>query len=235
VLVTVPSQNLTVRRNEKEGTYLAEFTILARIRDARGAIVRKASEPYSLRGPMARIGETRTGDVLFFRQPTLPPGTYELEAVVHDAVANRFGVTSVPFAVPPSDGLLDVSSLVVVRRGERVARSEVDATNPLFIDDVLIYPSVEEPISRREKEIRLYFDVSAKSTDGITATLEVIRGSESIGALAVPLEAADTTGRIRQLVGLPTATLEPDLYTLRLTVSQGSTRHLRDARVTIVH
>jgi VWFA-related protein len=234
VLVTVPSQNLTFRRNEKDGTYLAEFTILARIRDARGAIVRKASEPYSLSGPIARVQEARTGDVLFFRQPTLPPGSYQLDAVVHDAAANRFGVTAVPFAVPQSDGLLDVSSLVVVRRGERVAKSEVDATNPLFIDDLLIYPSVEEPISRREKAIRLYFDVSAKTTDGITATLEVIRGSESIAALPVPLDAPDTTGRIRQLVGLPTTTLQPDLYTLRLTVSQGSTRHVRDASVTIV-
>lgn len=234
VLVTVPSRDLGFRRNEKDGTYLRQFTILARIRDAGGAIVRKASEPYSLSGPMARIEEMRTGDVLFFRQPTLPAGSYQLEAVVHDAVANRFGVTAVPFAVPQSDGVLDVSSLVVVRRGERVARSEVDATNPLFIDDVLIYPSVEDPISRREKAIRLYFDVSAKSTDGVTATLEVIRGSESTAALAVPLDAPDASGRSRQLVGLPTATLAPDRYTLRLTVSQGSTRHVRHATVTIV-
>jgi len=234
VLVTVPSQNLTFHRNEKDATYRTEFTILARIRDASGGVVRKASEPYSLSGPIARIQETRTGDVLFFRQPTLPPGSYQLDAVVHDAVANRFGVTVVPFAVPQSDGLLDVSSLVVVRRGERVAKSEVDPTNPLFIDDLLIYPSVEEPISRREKTIRLYFDVSAKRTDGITATLEVIRGSESIAALPVPLDAPDITGRIRQLVGLPTAALQPDLYTLRLTVLQGLTRQVRDAIVTIV-
>ena len=234
VLVTVPSRDLGFRRNEKDGTYLKQFTILARIREAGGVIVRKASEPYSLTGPMARIEESRTGDVLFFRQPTLPAGSYELEAVVHDAVGNRFGVTAVPFAVPQSDGVLDVSSLMVVRRGERVAKSEVDATNPLFIDDLLIYPSVEDPISRREKAIRLYFDLSAKRTDGVTATLEVIRGSESIAALTVPLNAPDATGRTRQLVGLPTATLAPDRYTLRLTVLQGSTRHIRDASVTIV-
>lgn len=172
--------------------------------------------------------------MLVFRQPTLPPGTYELEAVVHDAVATRFGVTAASFTVPQSDGLLHVSSLVVVLRGERVSKSEVDATNPVFIDDLLIYPSVEEPISRLEKTIRLYFYVSAKTTDGVTATLEVIRGSESIAALPVPLDAPDTTGRIRQLVGLAAATLQPGLYTLRLTVSQGSTRHVRDARVTIV-
>lgn len=234
VLVTVPSQNLTFRRNEKDATYRTEFTILARIRDAGGAVVRKASEPYSLSGPIARIEETRTGDVLFFRQPTLPPGSYQLDAVVHDAVANRFGVTAVSFTVPQSDALLDVSSLVVVRRGERVAKSEVDRTNPLFIDDLLIYPSVEEPMSRREKTIRLYFDVSAKATDGITATLEVIRGSESIAALPVPLDAPDTTGRIRQLAGLPMATLQPGLYTLRLTVLQGVTRQVREANVTII-
>lgn len=234
VLVTVPSQNLTFQRNEKDATYRTEFTILARIRDAGGAIVRKASEPYSLSGPIARIEETRTGDVLFFRQPALPPGTYALEAVVHDAVANRFGVTVVPFAVPQSDGLLDVSSLVVVRRGERVAKSEADATNPLFIDDLLIYPSVEDPISRREKTIRLYFDVSAKTAEGVTARLEVIRGSEAIAALPVPLDAPDTTGRIRQLAGLPMATLQPGLYTLRLTVLQGVTRQVRETNVTII-
>ena len=234
VLVTVPSRDLTFRRNEKDATYRTEFTILARIRDAGGAVVRKASEPYSLSGPIARIEETRTGDVLFFRQPALPPGAYQLDAVVHDAVANRFGVTVVSFTVPQSDGVLHVSSLVVVRRGERVAKSEVDATNPLFIDDLLIYPSVEEPISKREKTIRLYFDVSAKTTDGITASLEVIRGSESIAALPVPLDAPDTTGRIRQLAGLPMATLQPGLYTLRLTVLQGVTRQVRETNVTII-
>ena len=70
-------------------TWKTDFTVLARVKDAEGEIIRKASQPYKLNGPAAQLEPAKRGDVLFFRQPSLPPGTYTLEAVVHDALDRR--------------------------------------------------------------------------------------------------------------------------------------------------
>jgi VWFA-related protein len=92
VLASTQGADLTFARDEKNGTFRAEFTILARIRNAAGEIVRKASQPYRLSGPVAQLAQTQQGEVLFFRQPTLTPGTYSLDVAVHDALAGRAGV-----------------------------------------------------------------------------------------------------------------------------------------------
>jgi VWFA-related protein len=227
VLAAARGSDLTFARDEKAGTYRTDFTVLARIRNAAGEIVRKASQPYRLSGPIAEIDRARGGDVLFFRQPTLGPGTYALDVAVHDALAKRAGVHSSTFTVPPpTPGGLDVSSVVVVRRGERVPVAEQSPDNPLYVGDVLIYPNLGEPTRMEDKAVTLFFVIASKQVP--RATLEVVRDGKPLAALPVTLDPPDATGRIRQLVQIPTSTLAPGEYTLRLVVTQGGARHVRE-------
>jgi hypothetical protein len=120
-----------------------DFTMLARLKDATGEVVRKGSQRY-------RLPADLRGQVLFFRQPTLPAGSYTLEYVVHDALGQRAGAGTAPVIVPSKQsGQPQVSSLMIVTRTERVPAAERDATNPLYYGDLLLYPNLGEPISKR--------------------------------------------------------------------------------------
>ncbi len=105
--------------------FRTDFLLMARVKHASGEIVRKGSQPYRLTGPAADRDRTQKGEVLFYRQPELPPGRYTVEGVVHDALASRAGVARLPLEVPADTGVR-VSSLVIVSRTERLMSGELD-------------------------------------------------------------------------------------------------------------
>ena len=78
--------------------YDADFTIMARLRDASRAIVRTAGEPYRVGGSLD--GERAVpGRVLFYRHPQLPAGRYRLAVAV--AAGTRAGVARFDFEYRP--------------------------------------------------------------------------------------------------------------------------------------
>jgi hypothetical protein len=52
--------------------FRTDFTLLAQLRDAAGEVVRRGSQPYRLSGPLADRDRAAAGEVIFYRQPTLP-------------------------------------------------------------------------------------------------------------------------------------------------------------------
>ena len=74
---------------------------MARVKDDDGRDRAEGSQPYRLTGPAADRERTQKGEVLFYRQPELPPGRYTVEGVVHDALGPRAGVARMPLEVPP--------------------------------------------------------------------------------------------------------------------------------------
>jgi hypothetical protein len=134
--------------------------------------------------------------------------------------------------VPESSAALNVSSLMIVRRGERVPAAErSEDENPLYVGDVLLYPNLGEPIRKADKVLTLFFVISSKGSVPKEAMLEVIREGQTPATVLVKLDAADSEGRIRQLAQLPTSTLTPGEYVLRLIVTQGRERALRVAQL----
>jgi VWFA-related protein len=236
LLVTTPAAGLTFSRDERAQTYATDFTILARIRNADGEAVRKASQPYRLTGPLSALDAARNGDVLFFRHPTLAPGKYIVEAAIYDALSRQAGVDITELVIPaPTRSGLQVGSLIVVRRGERVQPSDQQRENPLAFADVLLYPNLGEPVSKEEKAITLFFTIAVKSRSVPAATLEVVRGAEVIASIPVPLDPPDARGTIRQIAQVPSAALPAGDYLLRLVVSSGEERHIREAQIRLMN
>jgi VWFA-related protein len=232
LLVSTPASGLTFSRNETAQAYATDFTIVARIRNTGGDVIRKASQPYRLRGRLTDLETARNGDVLFFRHPTLGPGTYIIEAAVHDALATKSGVDTMTLTVPArTRSGLQVGSLVIVRRGERVSAAERDPENPLMMGDVVLYPNIGEPVRKGDKAITLFFVMSSKSKALPAATLEVVLGDKVLASLPVALDAPDAHGTIRQLAQLPTAALPAADYLLRLAIHVGGERQVREAQV----
>jgi VWFA-related protein len=233
VLAATDAAALQFDRNEAGGTYRTDFSILARIVDSDEQVVRKSSEPYQLTGPAAEMEARRRGTVLFFRQPTLEPGRYTLEVVVHDALARRSGVQRVPFDVPPSAALA-VSSLVVVQRAEPATPADREGNNPLRIGDVVVYPNLGEPLRKLRDQVVTFLVVAHAQGAVPPANLEVLQEGQPIAKAPMPLPAPDASGRIEHIAQVPLAAFAPGRYTLRLTVGEGTQRQVREAAFDVV-
>lgn len=210
--------------------YKSDFTILARFRRADGEVARKGSQPYRLTGALEQLDAARRGQVLFFRQPTLDAGAYTLEVAIHDALADRAGVFRAPMVVPASaPGSLQVSSLVVVERAERVGPDDVQKDNPLHVNGVLVYPNIGEPIRKSRGTLPFYIVITPGSGAAPAASLEILREGATVAALPVTLSAPDPAGRIAHIASLPTATLPVGRYVIRVIVTQADRREVREA------
>src|SRR6185369_4612985 len=87
-------------------------------------------------------------------------GVYTMETVVYDALANISSVRISTVEVPGQNAAaLRMSSLMIVKRGEKVPEKERRAENPLLVKDVILYPNLGDPISKGVKEMGFYFAV----------------------------------------------------------------------------
>ena len=216
--------------------FRADFTIVARILDAQGAVVRTASQPYHLTGPISEAERARAGDILFFRQPVLEPGDYTLEVAVHDALASSAGVQRTRFTMPvPSTEGFHVSSLVLVRRAERAGPGERQPENPLFIDDVVIYPNLGEPLPASSNlTLTCFLSLAGLAGASPEVAMELLRGGARVAQGALSLPAPDASGRVRYLGQLSVGAVKvPGNYTLRLTITKDRRSVVREAEFKI--
>ena len=237
VLVRVPTSQLRLETDAALGRFRSDVTVLARIRDEGGAIVRKASQPYRLDGPLAERDRAAQGDLVFFRQPSLPPGRYTLEYAVADALGGQAGTGTVPFEiVEAAPSMLVAGDLVVAQRAEAVKPGEIDANHALLVGgDILLYPNLGEPLAASTAHtVTLYVVVRpAGGRPDIAASLAVVRDRQTLVTAPVTMAKAGEDGFIRQLVRLPLPALAAGEYTVRLELTDGQNRTSRYARLTL--
>jgi VWFA-related protein len=214
--------------------YRTDFTLLARIRDAQGDVVRKASQPYRLTGATADRDRAQAGDILFYRQPTLPPGDYTLDVAADDAIAKKGGVSHLALSVPvPAKGP-DVSDLVIVARSQKLAPGELADDNVLAVNGVQLYPNLGDPLRKSvDRTLAFYFVLLPNGTTP-TATLTLAQNGRTLATLPVRLEAPDASGRIQQVGQIPLASIPPGAYDLTLTIQSRAEPLVRTVVVSVV-
>jgi VWFA-related protein len=234
LLVEADSDALTFELDPERQTFRTDFTVLGRIRDSDGRVVRKASQPYRLSVPPAQAQTALKGGVLFFRQPTLPPGAYTLEFAVHDALGRKAGAGRSAFEVfdRPKGGL-QVSSLVIVHRTEQVAPDDRAAESALHFGGTLHYPNLGTPL-RRSEHPHLSCAVFVKDAAGtIQASLALRQGERELVRTPLVVPRPDASGR-QQLVGdVPLADVPAGTYTLHVTVAANGHTEVREGRITV--
>jgi VWFA-related protein len=236
VVVSVPASSLTFHQSEDKASYRAEFTVLVRFKNEAKDVVDKMSQNYVLTGPMDRLDGVRQGNVLFYREPELPPGVYSMEAIVHDALGER---ASARFATieqsKVDEHALRASNLVLVASAERVAEADRPAGNPFLVGDMLLYPNMGDPMRKSATpEIGFFFTVYPLKGGKPQAVLEVLQNGAVLAKLPLPLGEPDTTGRIQQVSRVPTAALSAGTYDFRLLITQGQQQISRSTIVRIV-
>jgi VWFA-related protein len=236
VLVSVPASALTFNTTEDRASYRADFTVLVRFRNGTDEVVDKMSQNYALTGPMERLESVKQGSILFYRERELEPGLYKMEAVVHDALADRASVRFATVEVPALDGAaLRASNLVVIASAERVAEADRPSGNPFLVGDLLLYPNLGEPVRKSPgAEIGFFFTVYPGKGPKPQAQLELAQNGAVAATLPLTLGEPDSAGRIQQVSRIPAAALQPGTYELRVVVTQGQQKVSQSAIVRIV-
>ena len=237
VLVEIPGNTMAWAPERTGGMSHAQFAVVVRIKDARGREADRLSQEYPLRAAPDKVKQLRAGSVLFYREADLPPGTYTVEAVAYDAIAQTASTRTATFEVPKvSPNGLRLSSLMVVGRAEKLTKEEQDGKNPLHYGEVMLYPNLGTAIRKSVAPVLgFFFSVYGPNTaPGQRATLEIQQGAKVIAKTTTELGARDARGRSLNAGALPLNSLPPGAYTLKVSVADGQGVQAREAPFTVV-
>lgn len=220
VEVEVPSGAFTYTPDNEKKVYGSDFSIVVLIRDQSKQVVEKLSHHYGLVGPLKSIDSVKKGKILFYRETSLPPGKYEVDAVAYDALSSRASVNRCSLEIPDAgENNLRLSSVTIIQRAEQV-KEKTDS--PFLVgDQLLVYPNLGEPVRKSAKQMGFYFNVyTAKgATEEPKLTLEVLQNNKSVARVPLKLGAPDAKGRIQYASALPLDSLNPGSYELKISVS----------------
>jgi hypothetical protein len=147
-----------------------------------------------------------------------------METVAYDAPSGKSSVRFSTVEVPKADANhLRMSSLVLVKRGEKVAANERREDNPLLVTDVVLYPNLGEPVSKASKEVSFYFAIYPVAGQAAPESeIDLLQNGKLLARLPMPAAAPVPAGRIPQLGRLPLDQLAPGTYQLVAVVKQGA-------------
>jgi VWFA-related protein len=230
VLVHVPGNIITYEpdKDDKSGKKMnhADFAVVVRVRNEAKQEVDRLSQRYVLSAPEANLEAARKGELLFYRQADLAPGRYTLEAVGYDAVSEKASVRSATIEVPKvAADRVRLSSVVLVRRAEKVEPSDKQRENPLFYGETIIYPDLGEPFHKATSPALGFFFTAYAGKDAAApkkATIQIYRGEMATGEVMADLPAPDASGRVQYAGALPLQGFPPGAYKLKVSVSNAS-------------
>lgn len=238
IMIEMPGEAIGFELDKKTKTYNADFAIVARLKDAAGREADRVSESYPLSVAADKVDAARKGAVLFYKEADVPPGRYTVEAVAYDSVSKKASVTRAAVEVPEAGaGALRLSSLLLLKRVEKLPPSEAGRDNPLHYGDLIVYPSLGEPFHKAVlPALAFFFDVyAAPGAAPRQVQLELVKGDKSLMKTAAALPAADANGRMQLAIQLPiqSKTLENGEYTLKASVASGQQTASRQVTFTV--
>lgn len=225
VVADIKTAPFTFQPSADGKTYSSDFAVLTRFLDAQNQTARKVSQHYEVNGPLDEMARAKQGEIIFYREPELPPGVYTMETIAYDMPSGKASVRLSTLEVGKVDtSALRLSSVVIVKRTEKVAANDRRPDNPLLVNDILVYPNLGEPVSKAAKEVGFYVAVyPAPGNVPVEAVLEVIdQNGARLGRLPLTLGTPDASGRIQQVGRLPLDALAEGTYDLRVVTTQGS-------------
>jgi hypothetical protein len=197
------------------------------VRNDAGDLIDKMSQRYELQATAEQLERARSGEVIFYREPELPPGLYTMETVVRDAFSEKVSVRFTTLENRPVDTTrLRMSSVMIIRRGEKVPEAERISDSPLYVGDTLLYPNLGTSLVRGiDKELGFYFAVYLPASGpGPSATLDLLANGRELASVPLQLDEPDAQRRIQQVGRIPIEALAAGSYELRINVQQGNTQ-----------
>jgi VWFA-related protein len=224
VLVRVGTDAFRFDIDPQRSTYAAQVSIVVRIRDQHGNEVQKVSQQYLLAGEAKDLGAAKNGEILFYREPDLPPGVYTMESIVFDAVAGHGSARVATLTVPAAErSALGMSSLILVNKVEQVSDAPAAGSSvaaPLYVGRTLVYPNLGEPIRKSAGgELPFYFTLYG-NVQAVSAFAQLLRNGDALAEAPVHLPFA-TGLRVQHVGRLPIDALPAGTYELRIRATDG--------------
>ena len=237
VLAEAPLATFQFAPSSDNKNYNTDFSIVALVRDEKDQIVRKQSQHYTLSGPIQNLEAAKKGSVLFYREIRLPAGKYHVQVIAFDAPTGAINSSNTPLEISGIDESKPrLSSVAVLKRAERLTAEEQKRDQPLRLGELLVYPNLGEQIDRsRTKQLAYFFTAwpSKGATKPLQMTLEILQNNHSLGTTSGELPAADQNGQIKYAGAFAIEKLQPGLFELRITVSDGQNKTTRSTNFTI--
>jgi VWFA-related protein len=237
ILAEAPLSAFTLAAGNDKKTYNADFSIVALVRNQSEQVVQKMSQHYPLSGPIDKLDAAKKGDVLFYREVQLPPGRYTVELIAFDAPTRKAGVRKVNLEVAQVDeAKLRLSSVVVLKRAERITADEQKKDQPFYFGELVVYPNMGEPLLKSAvKQLAFFFTAwpAKGSTETLKLTAEIFQNNRSVAQTSAQLPAADEQGHIKYASALPLDGFQPGVYELKVTVTDNRTSVSRSTQFKI--
>lgn len=236
VLAEVRGGDLSIKSDAKTGEFTQDFSIVAIVRDDKGRVIRKLSEYYPVKGPVAKLETANQGRILFYKEAELPPGRMTVEIVVYDNRKGAASVRTLALPVPATgEGRLRAGSLMLVARAEAAAPAAADGHEGVLVSrGIQLYPNLGEPLPAGTANAAFFLRaLPAPGRTGVQATLDVLRGERLLTSANLGQVATDASGRVDLLSRVPVSKLEAGSYDVRLTVRDGPDVEVRSTRLTI--
>jgi VWFA-related protein len=233
VMIGVGASSLTFTEDAKTGTYAGDAVVLASLS---GPAMRKQSQEYKMTGKLDQLAQVKSGGLLFFRTPELQPGKYDVTSVVYDVKGSKASVAASTVTVPAAESVM-VGDLFLVSRFEKVSASDPGmATHPLVSNNLLLYPSFGEPISKaKHQELDLALPlVLPTGGQAPTATLQILQNGQKLAEIPMPLDKPGADGRLLQLTRLPSAAIPAGNYDFKVSLFVGGNKVERTVALALV-
>jgi VWFA-related protein len=237
LLARVPLSALTFDVAREGAKPTARLTIVARVKDGKSQVVQYAAQTYDLTG-QAGLTQPGAGDVLFYRDVTLPAGRLNLEFVAFDAKSQLGSIQRMPLDVTQTEPKgLRAGDLIVAHKLQRRAgpgTAAASAMPALQFGDLVVLPNLGEPLSPAS-DLVFAFEAFAEAGAGATSGGVTVMqdGHPASASVTLQLLPAKDSGRITYVGHIPIGMLAPATYDLLLTLRQGTMTLTRTTPFTV--
>ena len=236
VLVEVPLAGLDFKENKAAGLYAGRLTMLTQVKDTEGRIVRKFSRELPLQGKLEQLAALQASNFNFREQFTVPPGRYIVETAIADIAAGKTSAKRVSFQAAARTAGVALSGITLVRSFQP-NQTGLTPDEPFQFKGGRVTPTLNQTLKAvKGAQMSLYFMVYPDQAAGAAQPEVVVRylkeGAE-LARAAMPLAAADASGKIPYVFSSPIDTIPPGLYEIKVQVKQGSSVAEESVLVTI--
>jgi hypothetical protein len=224
LLVQTSLAALTLTKEDNGKRYRTHISTVTLLKDKDGKVAAKLARDLPLEIPAERLTEFKRGEFIVMQEAQVPDGYYTLESALADREGNHTGARRSALVIPSQPGGVRLSSLVLVRRVDQSATT--DLSDPFQVTGGRVVPWLTDVVERRpDQPIVVYFtvypmDLPDQKTDlAIEILADDVPVAVSKPALPAPLE----DGSIRYVASVPSEKLNPGLYEIRIRASQAGT------------
>jgi VWFA-related protein len=224
-VVQVPISQLEVHEDANTHTSTVQASIVAVIKDSEGNILQRFAEDFPIHKAPEMFHVDSGEMITLARSFSAEPGTYTLDAIVMDRLANKAGTQHIAFTMePPSSGPA-LSDIALVQSIEPVEEAH-DTYEPMRYRDGRIVARSATDISGKTSSLPFFFLLHpvAGSLNQPTLRMQIYRDTRLLSDVPMDLHAVSGSGAaIPYLATINGNIFPPGKYQVKALFTQNGT------------